>query len=201
VQGWPAGAIQDTVAAIIRQRRYQRSVRTTLLDRLYEWAADLIRRIFSEIAQIPNAKWIILAAAVLLVIALGLRFWLGGEAEARRRQARRDMVVGGGDPWVDAERLAKAGEYTEAAHLLYRGVIERLAAAEQIRVHPSKTSGDYARDLVLRGSPAHNDFRQFGRRYDRVLFDLGTCDADTYVALRDQATSVIRLLQRQGRAA
>ena len=201
MQGWPAGAIQDTVAAIISQRRSQRSVRTTLLDRLYEWVADFLRRIFSEISEIPNAKWIILAGAVLMVVALGLRFWLGGEAEVRRRQARRDMVVGGGDPWAEAERLATAGDYTEAAHRLYRGVIDRLAAAEQIRVHSSKTSGDYARDLLLKGSPAHNEFRQFGRRYDRVLFDLGVCDAATYVALRDHANQVIRLLQRQGRAA
>lgn len=201
MQQWPAADIQDSVAAIMSQRPYQRSVRTTLLDRLFEWFADLVRRIFSEISAIPNAKWIVLGAAVLAVVALALRFWLGGEAEGRRRLARRDTIVGGGDPWVEADRLAAAGDYTEAAHLLYRGVLERLAAIEQVRVHPSKTSGDYARDLRLKGSPAHGEFRQFGRRYDRVLFDLGTCDAETYGVLRDEAGRVTQLLQRKGRAA
>jgi hypothetical protein len=201
VQEWPAAAIQDTVAAIISQRPYQRSLRRTLLERLYDWFADLVRRIFSEVSEIPNAKWIVLGVAVLAVSALVLRFWLGGEAEMRRRRARRDMIVGGGDPWADAERLAKAGDYTEAAHLLYRGVIDRLAANEQVRIHSSKTSGDYARDLLRKGSAAHGEFRQFGRRYDRVLFDLGVCDAETYAALRDHATRVIELFQRKGRAA
>jgi len=198
---WPATAIQDTVAAIISQRPYQRSVRATLLDRLYNWFADLVRRLFSEISEIPHAKWIILGAAVLAVLALGLRFWLGGEADARRRRAGRGVVVGGGDPWTDADRLASSGDFTQAAHLLYRGVIERLAANEQIRLHPSKTSGDYARELLLRGARAHAEFRQFGRRYDRVLFDLGSCDAETYGVLRDHAQRVVQLLDRRERAA
>ena len=81
----------------------------------------------------------------------------------------RGVVVGGGDPWTEADRLATSGDFTQAAHLLYRGLIERLAATEQIRLHPSKTSGDYARELLLRGARAHGEFRQFGRRYDRVL--------------------------------
>jgi hypothetical protein len=201
VQGWPANAVQDTVAAIVSQRPYQRSIRATLLERLYDWFADLVRRIFSEVSEIPNAKWIVLGVAVLAVLALGLRFWLGGEAEVRRRRARGEMVVGGGDPWVEADRLANTGDYTEAAHLLYRGVIERLAAHELVRIHPSRTTGDYARDLLRKGSPAHGEFRQFGRRYDRVLFDLGACDAETYAVLREHATRVIQLVQRQGRAA
>ena len=198
---WPAAAIQDTVAAIISQRPYQRSVRATLLDRLYNWFADLVRRLFSEISEVPHAKWIILGLAVLAVLALGLRFWLGGEAEERRRRAGRGVIVGGGDPWTEADRLANAGDFTEAAHLLYRGVIERVAASEAIRLHPSKTSGDYARELLLKGSRAHADFRHFGRRYDRVLFDLGSCDAETYAALRDHANRVVQLLVRPGRAA
>jgi hypothetical protein len=201
VQDWPATAIQDTVAAIVSQRPFQRSVRTTLLERLLGWLTDIVQRIFSEISAVPYAKWLVLGAAVLAVLALGLRFWLGGEAEVRRRQARRGTIVGGADPWVEADALAKAGDYTEAAHLLYRGVVERLAAHELVRVHPSKTTGDYARDLLRRGSRAHGDFRQFGRRYDRVLFDLGVADADTYAALREHATRVIQLLQRQDRAA
>jgi len=198
---WPATAIQDTVGAIISERPYQRSVRATLLDRLYDWFADLVRRLFAEISEVPHAKWIILGIAVVAVLALALRFWLGGEAEARRRRAGRGMVVGSSDPWTAADRLAAAGDFTEAAHLLYRGVVERLAASEQIRLHPSKTSGDYARELLLKGARAHGEFRQFGRRYDRVLFDLGSCDAETYAALRDHAKRVVQLLGREERAA
>lgn len=193
---WPAGAIQDSVAAIVRQRPYQRSVQATLLQRLLDWTAALIRRIFSAVSEIPNAKWIILGLAILVVVAIAARLILGNEAEERRRRVRGATVQGSGDPWAEAERLAAAGNHTEAAHLLYRGVTERLAAREWIRLHPSKTSGDYARELQLGGVATHGEFRQFGRRYDRVMFSVGVCDAATYAMLRDLATRVIRVEER-----
>ena len=193
---WPAVAVQDSVAAIMRQRVYQRSVRATLLERILDWLAALIRRIFGSVAEIPNAKWIILGLAVVIVLAIAARLFLSSEAEERRRRVARGVVHAAGDPWVEAERLAAAGNYTDAAHLLYRGVTERLAATERIRLHPSKTSGDYARELHRRGVAAHADFRQFARRYDRVLFGVGVCDAATYAMLRDFATRVVRLEER-----
>jgi hypothetical protein len=189
---WPAKAIQDTVAAIISQRPYQRSVRSTLFDRILEWIAALIRRLFSQIAEIPNAKWVLLTLAIVAVLAVAARIFLNSEAEERRRRARTGTVRGGADPWVDAERFAGSGNYTEAAHLLYRAVTERLAAAELIRLHPSKTSGDYARELRMRGALQHAEFRQFGRRYDHVLFGTGECDAATYASLREQASRINR---------
>jgi hypothetical protein len=189
---WPAAAIQDSVAAVIRQAPYRRSVSATLFDRFLDWLADGIRRLFEIVPAVPYAKWIVLGIAILLVIAIAARFVLGNQAEERRRRVRAGAVFGGGDPMAEAERLAAAGDYTEAAHLLYRGVTERLAAGEQIRLHPSKTSGDYARELRLRGSAVHGEFRQFGRRYDHVMFGIGTCDAPTYAALREQATRLVR---------
>ena len=190
-QPWRAGAIQDSVAAIVRQPAYQRSVRATLLDRLLDWLTALIRRFFSGLSEIPNMRWIILGLAILVVLAIAARMWLGSEGEERRRRARPGAVQGSGDPWAEADRVAASGDYTAAAHLLYRGITERLAAAERLRLHPSKTSGDYARELSARGSPAHAEFRRFGRRYDHVLFGTGTCDAETYTALREHARGVI----------
>jgi len=189
---WPAAAIQDSVAAIVRQPAYQRSLRASLFDRLLDWLADAIRRLFAAVPEVPNAKWIILGIAILLLAGIAARFVLGNEAAERRRRVRPGTVFGGDDPLVEAERLAAAGEFTGAAHLLYRGVTERLAAAATIGLHPSKTSGDYASELRAGGSPVHDEFRQFGRRYDRVLFGVGTCDAATYALLREQAARLIR---------
>jgi hypothetical protein len=188
---WPAVAIQDSVAAIVRQPAYQRSLRATLLDRLLDWLTSLIRRVFSGLSEIPNMRWIILGVAILVVLAIAARMWLGSEAEERRRRARPGATQGRGDPWAEADRVAATGDYTAAAHLLYRGITERLAAVERLRLHPSKTSGDYARELSARGSPAHTEFRRFGRRYDHVLFGTGTCDAETYTALREHARGVV----------
>ena len=193
---WPAAAVQDTVAAIMRQPTYQRSVRATLLERLLDWIGAGLRRLFDAVPVVPNAKWIILGLAIVVLIAIAARFVLGVEAEERRRRARVGAAFGSGDPWVEAERLAMAGNYTDAVHLLYRGATERLAAAELIRLHPSKTSGDYARELRSRGSPVHADFHRFGRRYDRVLFGDGTCDASTYATLRELALAATRREER-----
>ena len=188
----PISVIQDSVAAIMRQREYQRSVRATLLERILDWIGALIRKFFSAFSELPSMRWIILGLAILVVLAIAARLWLGNEAEERRRRARAGVVQGGGDPWVEADTVAATGDFTAAAHLLYRGVTERLAAADQIRLHPSKTSGDYARELRARGAVVHAEFRQFGRRYDHVLFGTGTCDAETYAALREHARRVIR---------
>lgn len=195
---WPAAAIQDTVAAIIRQPAYRRSLRETLLERLLDWFAALVRRLFSAVSEVPNVKWVVLGLAVLVVVAVMLRIALGSETGERRRRSAPGRVVGGADPWLEADRLASAGDFTEAAHLLYRGVIERLAAGERIRLHPSKTSGDYARELGMRGSGVHGEFRQFGRRYERALFGVGSFDAATYSTLREHA---VRMFRREERAA
>jgi hypothetical protein len=97
---WPAAAIQDSVAAIIRQRPYQRSVSATLLDRLMDWIAALIRRIFASVAEIPNAKWVVLGLAIVVVLAIVARLVLGHEADERRRRVRAGTVQGAGDPWI-----------------------------------------------------------------------------------------------------
>ena len=69
------------------------------------------------------------------------------------------------------------GRYEEAAHTLYRGVIMSLGKAERLRVDPSKTSGDYARELRRRGAASLNPFRAFTRRFDVVVYGHGRADA------------------------
>jgi riboflavin biosynthesis pyrimidine reductase len=60
-----------------------------------------------------------------------------------------------------------------------------------VRLHASKTAGDYARELARRGSPARSAFQQFRRRYDAVIFGAGTCDADEYAALLRDAAPIL----------
>jgi hypothetical protein len=55
-------------------------------------------------------------------------------------------------------------------------VLESLARSEHLRLDPSKTSGDYARELRTRGSSSHAPFRAFGRRFDVAVYGHGGCD-------------------------
>jgi hypothetical protein len=94
------------------------------------------------------------------------------------------------DSWREAEALAKSGQFTEAAHSLYRATLNVLSANGLVRLHESKTSGDYARELRRRGAPAHTAFRRFGARYDRIMYGTGVCDAASYDALLEDARAV-----------
>jgi hypothetical protein len=63
-------------------------------------------------------------------------------------------------------------------------VLLSLARGERMRLDPSKTSGDYARELRARGSSAYQPFRAFARRFDVGVYGHGRCDAVLIAELR-----------------
>jgi uncharacterized protein DUF4129 len=190
---WTRAAVHDTVAAIVRQSSYRRDVQRTLFDRLLRWIFDLFDRLFSDVRGLPHGRQLaVLAVAVLLLLIAGRvlyarRLRAHGFEEGIEEPAEGRAL---GDPWRDAERLANAGQFTEAAHALYRSIIAMLAARGLVRPHASKTSGDYTRELRRRNAPAEAAFRRFGSRYDRIIYGTGICDAANYAALLAEARIV-----------
>lgn len=195
---WSRAAIHDTVAAIVRQPGYRRSLGTTLLDRVLGWIGDLYSRLVAALGTVPHGRVVatIAAATVALLvvarIAYAARLRGGSTMSLARRRGRRAAAA---DPWREAEQLAAAGQFTEAAHALYRATVAMLASQGLVRRHDSKTSGDYARELRRRGAPAYAAFRRFGGRYDRIIYGTGMCDAAGYDALLADARAV---LERHG---
>lgn len=189
----PADAVRDTVRGIIEGRSYARSVRSSLVGRAWRWLDESLRQLFGEVRDLPNARTIavvaVVAIAALIVARIAYASRLGVEDldPARRRTgaARATRLD-------DADRLAAAGEYLEAAHALYRAVLEVLARREGLRLHASKTSGDYLRELRRRGSPTQRPFAQFRHRYDRLVFGYAVCDAAAWQVLRAEAGDVMR---------
>jgi hypothetical protein len=192
VEQWSAGAIHDTVGALLRDAGYHRSFWSSLAGRLLLELGRLVIRFLNALSGIPGGKTTVLTIiAVVLVLILG-RLFLAAEwsDELLFRRKRSGLGVSRIDPWSEAQRLASAGDYMGAAHALYQAVLRRLAASERIRVHASKTSGDYVRELRRRGSPLTTSFQRFGRRFDRVVFGKGVCTADDYEALRADALAI-----------
>lgn len=176
---WPASAVHDTIAAIARGLEYRRSLRQSLLDRAFLWLAQAIERIIGYIRHLPSSRAIGLTILGLIVAAIIARIVISALArdEAGPR-ARRGRAVGGDeDPFVAAERFVGEGRYEDAAHALYRGVLLAVARSDRVRLDPSKTSGDYARELRARGSSSYHPFRDFSRRFDVAVFGHGVCDA------------------------
>ena len=190
---WPAGAVHDTVAAIVSHAAYQRSLSQTLLSRLYRWIGRLINAfldLFRGSGTGRTITYVLLGLLVALVIA---RIIVAARAagDDRVRTGARTPRARASDPWADAERLAGAAQYTEAAHALFVALLAGFAARGEVRLHASKTAGDYARELRRRGSAAERGFQLFRIRYDRIIYGLGECGTDDYAALLHDARQLL----------
>ena len=191
----PADAVRDTIATVFRQASYDRSFRETLLSRVTAWLAALLEHLRAMVSGSPAAYWVsIVILASLAALVVGRIAYVayarreGGGTGGRRR--RRGGAGTPDDAWTTAQELSAAGRYTDAAHALYHALLQWLAARERLRLHPSKTAGDYARELRARSSEAFARFRDFARAYDVVVYGLGSCDRERYERLHALATAV-----------
>lgn len=190
----PAAAVRDTVVEIARQAAYRRTIRTSLVQRAWRWLEAMLQRFFDALPELPHARAILIAAVIVLALLVVLRIVyaarLRGEKVGRIHPGRSGRVALL-DPAAEARRLAAEGAFAAAAHALYRALLDQVARGERLRLHPSKTSGDYARELRARRSPLHEPFRRFGRHYDRVLFGDTRVTADAYKALLADAEPLL----------
>jgi hypothetical protein len=186
---WPPAQVQDTINRIVARAAYQRDFSESLLGRLFRWFVTQLVDFVEAAGQALGRREVIYAVlgtlAVLLVIRLVLdvRAELDGRPAARRRRG----VARSTDPWGEAERLAAAGRFTDAAHALLAALLGTLGARGEVRVHASKTAGDYARELRRRGAPSAPAFQRFRARYDRVVYGEAEVSEAQYRALRDDA--------------
>lgn len=182
---WPPAAVHDTVAAVVQSAEFRRSLQMSIAERLFQWAREVLDRLSEFLRGSSSARAIAIGLGVLLALLVVARIVLA--ARARRRGGPADDVESGRsageDPWRAAKRLSDAGRLEEAAHAIYRGVLEELAHRERLRLDPSRTSGDYARELRARGSPSLAPFRAFVRRFDVAVFGHGGCGADAIADL------------------
>ena len=124
------------------------------------------------------ARWLYLVRARAALLAAG------GGWDHSARGAR-------GDAWTAAQQLAASGDYTAAAHALYAALLDAGARQHQLKLHPSKTAGDYVREVKRRASPIFPSVRDFARAYEIVIYGLGECDRDRYERLLSIARPVV----------
>src|SRR3954469_6874544 len=183
---WPAGAVHDTVSAVVHGAAFRRTLQSSYGERLLQWLFDWFERTSRLFQGMMSARAVALGVAGALVVLVVGRLVLAARARDAdaRAGSRRGRAGPGEDPWREADRLAAEGRFEEAAHALYRGVLAGLARTERVRLHPSKTSGDYRRELRARGSPSFGPFRAFVRRFDVAVYGHGGCDAVVLAELR-----------------
>ncbi|HKV52970.1 MAG TPA: DUF4129 domain-containing protein [Gemmatimonadaceae bacterium] len=195
----PDHRVAAAVDTVFHDPEYRR---LTLGQTLWHWFLVLLTRAFDYVASwyerlraSPGTFWFlvtIVAALVLAVVTRSVMLW-----RMRRTDVARGMIWGamggarGEDPWAAAQALAASGDYTSAAHALYAAMLESAARQNQIRLHPSKTVGDYVRELRTRSSSLFGRFREFGRSYEVVIYGIGACDAERYQHLHTLAMPVV----------
>jgi hypothetical protein len=188
---WPPTAVHDTVEAVVRGVAFRRTLQNSLAERLVQWLGEWMSRFSHLLRDAPSARAIAIGVAGALVLVIVVRLLVAARARdadalATSRAARAGASQ---NPWADADRLIAEGRFEEAAHALYHGVLTGVARRERLRLDPSKTSGDYARELRGRGSPSHAAFRAFVRRFDVAVYGYGGCTAESLDELRQLAAS------------
>jgi hypothetical protein len=196
----PDSTIRATVDTVFSQSAFNRS---SPWQRFWGWVIDLLLRLWalldpfvSALRRSPLLYWTVIGLLALVLIGIvgrAVYLWrqrrlfdaaaLAWESSPLRRAGR--------DPWTAAEELSARGEFTDAAHALYAALLESAARRQQIRLHPSKTAGDYARELRNRSSAIFTHFRDFARSYETVIYGIGVCDAERYQRLYALAGAVV----------
>lgn len=184
---WPAAAVHDTVQAVLRDAAFRRSLRRSLADRALLWITDIFERLARRFDHGPSLRVIGLGVAALLVLFVVVRAVVAARARDDRAgssRRRRGGVATSGDAWLAADAFARDGRYEDAAHALYRAVIQSIGARERLRLDPAKTSGDYARELRRRGAPSVAAFRAFIARFDVAVYGHRPADAEAFDELQ-----------------
>lgn len=193
----PAAAIRDTISRIVLERGYRRSVTSTLLSRGWEWVTRTLGDLFNQAAGSRGTFLVSLTVLAVLIVATIARAVI--VAQARRQAARRLVVEVSADAQLaQARGLAAQGAHVEAAHLLYAAVITQLVEQKRVRRHPSKTVGDYWRELRAASDGSASPYLSFSRTYEIVVYGDGLCDATRYARLEQLAAP---MLQAPGSAA
>jgi len=196
-----AHAIRDTAARVFSAPEYNQS---SPYSGIVEWINKQLERFFAALARVlpsrtqsPVLFWITVAVLLAALLAAVLSWawrWRRSRiarATADRRSGEHTSVTYV-DPWRAAQRLAAEGAFTDAAHALYQALLQGIARTGALRLHPSKTAGDYVRELRTASSTFFDRFRAFARSYDTVVYGLGTCDGERYERRRRLAAEILQ---------
>lgn len=181
---WPSSAIHDTVAAVVRDPAFRRSVRNSLADRFLIWLADWLHRLGARLDHLPSMRDVGVAVAFVAVVFVLARALVSARDRDDYRGKRTNASGNASEnPWATAEALLASRQFEGAAHALYRAVIASVAYQYRLRIDPSRTSGDYARELRRRNAPALDAFRKFTRSFDGAVYGRAGCNAEVLADL------------------
>ncbi len=151
--------------------------------------------------------WIIIGVAIVLVVAAIVRNVVrhdrpepdgdpddshdAGEDPQARAAATRVMETDVDRLLALAQRAAEQGAYGEAVDFTHAALLRRLDHEGLIRLHASRTNGEYIRELGANAT-LHQPVRDALRRIDRAQFGPGEPLRTTYDDIRARVTGIVK---------
>ena len=156
--------------------------------------------------------WVLLAglALAILTVASYLFFTRRREARAPRTQnatgrelpsdgeARQVLEESPAELWRQAERWAGEGSFREAVRALYLAVLSLLHRQRLIRFEPTRTNGEYVRQVQLaeQAPPAlHGPFQQLTNQFETQWYGERPSESGDYRASRTLAEEIQQLVR------
>lgn len=171
-----------------------------------EWLAALSRflqRLFGPVGEWLGIAWptfekVLIGLAALLVLVL---LWVLLAPVVKRMRRPRQLAVE--TPWApersdalalldDADRLAVAGNFDEATHLLLRRSVGQIAAARPDWVQPASTAREIG-GLAALPDAARHAFSVIAERVERSRYALRQLSRDDWQAARDAYAQFARV--------
>jgi hypothetical protein len=101
--------------------------------------------------------------------------------------------------WREADARARAGQHLQATRSLYLAVLSLLHHRGLLRCEPTRTNGEYVREIRLAAEAPptlHAAFEEFTARFERSWYGGEPCGADEFRACRGLAEEVRALGER-----
>ncbi len=158
------------------------------LTELMRWLGDLFSPVGSAMVDVwPVMMWVLIGVAVLAVLYF-LYDTFGPGFGRRRKEAsgEADWTPREGEALAlleEADRLAAAGDFDEATHLLLKRSVGQIAEARPDLVEPSSTARELAAEPRLPDA-ARTAFAMIAAPVERSLFALGKLEEADWQAAR-----------------
>ncbi|MGE3690566.1 MAG: hypothetical protein AB7F98_04220 [Novosphingobium sp.] len=168
------------------------------LKKLGEWLSDVLRAIFEPVGQAlglswPVLQWILIGLAALFVLFIIWRLVEPLIMGPKKPKAEEEPEwVPGREEAIalleDADRLAAAGKFGEAVHLLLKRSVRHIADARPEWLMPASTAREIALMPML-SDGAQRAFGAIATRVERSVFALRDLDASDWHAAREAYAS------------
>lgn len=161
-----------------------------------DWLREAMAPVSDALSAIGKAlglsgqalTWILVALGAVLIVLLAWRVLVPLRLKREAAPAAvPDWTPDAGEALAlleDADRLAAAGRYDEATHLLLKRSVGQIAAARPGLLEPSSTAREIAA-LPALPEAARGAFGVIAERVERSLFALRRLSADDWQAARE----------------